>query len=49
MTKEAWDLAVQQLERIDRYLSKNWMDDEYPTDEIWECISLVCPNEVENE
>ena len=36
--KEIFDNAVQQLEQIDRYLSKNWMDEDFPSDFIWQCL-----------
>jgi hypothetical protein len=38
MTKERWEEAVAQLDRIERYFSKNWMDEDFPTDAIWDAF-----------
>ena len=31
--------AREQLDAIDRYLSKNWLDDDFPTDLIYEAVN----------
>ena len=36
MTLERWVEAQAQLERIERYFNKNWMDEDFPTDAIWD-------------
>jgi hypothetical protein len=30
--------AREELEHIDRYFSKNWMDDDFPSEAIWQII-----------
>jgi hypothetical protein len=31
--------AIEQLDAIDRYLNKNWLDEDYPADEIYNELS----------
>jgi len=35
------DTAYSQLDWIDRYLNKNWMDEDYPTDKIYSELSRL--------
>jgi len=37
-TPEQWELGIEQLERVERYLSKNWLDDELPLDAVWSIL-----------
>lgn len=39
--------AMDQLDQIDRYLSKSWLDDDYPTDLIY--VALLKLAEYEKE
>ena len=41
MNKEELSLAIEELEHIDRYMSKNWMDKDFPTDNIWNIIGTI--------
>jgi hypothetical protein len=34
-------VAEEELNRIDRYFSKNWMDEDYPSDSLWELLTWV--------
>lgn len=38
--QQIFEEAQRQLEAIDRYFSKNWMDEDFPTDAVWACLSL---------
>jgi len=33
--------ATEQLSHIDRYLDKNWLDNDYPLDKVWEALQYL--------
>ena len=35
------DEAINELDWIERYLRKNWMDDEFPTDKLYEVLMAL--------
>ena len=37
-TPEQWQRGIAQLEQIERYLRKNWLDDEFPLDAVWSIL-----------
>lgn len=37
----ALDKAYEELDRIARYFNKNWMDEDFPTDALYEILSRV--------
>lgn len=41
--------ADTQLDRIDRYLDKNWLDDDYPDDKIYAALAELRRLHAENE
>jgi hypothetical protein len=36
--------AASQLEWIDRYFEKNWLEKDFPSDALWEFLSLPLSN-----
>lgn len=38
VTLEQWYLGIKQLEQVERYLSKNWLDAEFPLDAVWSIL-----------
>ena len=39
--------AMSQMDRIDRYLNKNWLDEDFPTDKIYDVLLQFQKQELE--
>ena len=35
LTLEQWQLGIEQLERVERYLHENWLAEDFPLDAVW--------------
>lgn len=41
MNRDLITEASIELSQIDRYFRKNWMDEDYPTDNLWKLLQQV--------